>query len=422
MAIGARAACVRGRPQLAEQPQLLQRSLELGAGLAPLDLLERAERRLDRRPLPGAREVGAQPRAQISRTADVQDEPVAPAEEVHARTRRRARDQRALDVQPPGARCRELDEIGDGSRAALLRKPEKHEQDLRRRARVRERPVTGLGRDAEEVRKRREPDAARPLAEQPPREPHGVDDRGRNALPGEPRDLLIEERKIEPRVVSHDRGVARELEQAPDRELGPRRAAKGGGLDPGQRDDRRWQRRARIDERLERVLEPEFANALRADLADPRVPRRKARRLEVEDDEVRVLEEDALAGGDESPTAAPRHASRASPVTTSSRSERASAAGALASANRTRAASSAGTGPRRASTSSTRRSAASKESCMRQMVVEHMFDYQLSHRGEACGGTRASADEAGRRRGSGLARAGRLTRSVHGLLELTSPR
>ncbi len=68
-------------------------------------------------------------------------------------------------------------------------------------------------------------------------------------------------------------------------------------------------------------------------------------------------------GGTASPTDAPRQASRASPVTTSSSSERAIAVGALASAKSLRAASSAGTGPRRSCTSSTRRSAASNDSC-----------------------------------------------------------
>ena len=74
----------------------------------------------------------------------------------------------------------------------------------------------------------------------------------------------------------------------------------------------------------------------------------------------------AAPGGSASPTAAPRQASRASPETTSSSSARAIAVGAEASAKSDRAASPAGTGPRRASTSSTRRSAPSKESCIRR--------------------------------------------------------
>ncbi len=72
----------------------------------------------------------------------------------------------------------------------------------------------------------------------------------------------------------------------------PRRVAR---LDAGQRGDGGWQGDARVDERLECVLELERANALGADLADPRRAGREARRLEVDDDEVRVLEEDVRA-------------------------------------------------------------------------------------------------------------------------------
>ena len=72
MAIGPRAAGVRRRAQLAQQAQLLERRLELRAGLAPLDLLQRAERRLDRRALPAAGEVRAQPCAEVAGAPDVE--------------------------------------------------------------------------------------------------------------------------------------------------------------------------------------------------------------------------------------------------------------------------------------------------------------------------------------------------------------
>ena len=52
VAVGSRGACVRRRAQLADQPQLLERGLELRAEHAPLDPVERAERGLDRGPLP----------------------------------------------------------------------------------------------------------------------------------------------------------------------------------------------------------------------------------------------------------------------------------------------------------------------------------------------------------------------------------
>ena len=57
------------------------------------------------------------------------------------------------------------------------------------------------------------------------------------------------------------------------------------------------QRDARVDEGLECVPELERADALGADLADARRPRREPGRLEVDDDEVRVLEKDVGARG-----------------------------------------------------------------------------------------------------------------------------
>ena len=71
----------------------------------------------------------------------------------------------------------------------------------------------------------------------------------------------------------------------------------------------------------------------------------------------------------------PPAAAGVGPVTTSSSRERAIAVGAVASANSVRPASSAGSGPCRASIRSTRRSAASKESCTSCSLCEHTFAY-----------------------------------------------
>ena len=148
--------------------------------------------------------------------------------------------------------------------------------------------------------------------------------------------------------------------------------------------DRRRQRHAGIDEGLERLADLQRVDPLRADLDDPRARGRETGGLEVEDDERGMPRARSPApGGSASPTAAPRQASRASPETTSSSSDRAIAVGADASAKSERAASSAGTGPRRASTSSTRRSAASKESCIASMLHEHMFVFQGKHKERA---------------------------------------
>src|SRR5215218_4900462 len=75
VAIRPRRARVRGRPQLPQQPQLLERSLELGADDAPLDRLDGRERRLDRRTLPLGAEVRAQARAQVACATDVEHLP-----------------------------------------------------------------------------------------------------------------------------------------------------------------------------------------------------------------------------------------------------------------------------------------------------------------------------------------------------------
>src|SRR5438093_312057 len=52
VAVGSELARVCGRTQLADQAQLLERGLQLGAEHAPLDLLDRPERRLDGGALP----------------------------------------------------------------------------------------------------------------------------------------------------------------------------------------------------------------------------------------------------------------------------------------------------------------------------------------------------------------------------------
>ena len=87
-----------------------------------------------------------------------------------------------------------------------------------------------LGRDAEEVRQRGEADAARALAEQPPREPDGVDDRRGDAPAREPLDLAVEEAQVEARVVGDERRRRRRTRgsRAPRaRRVGAPRSASG---------------------------------------------------------------------------------------------------------------------------------------------------------------------------------------------------
>ena len=67
MPVRSRAARVRRRAELTEQLELLERRLELRAGLPPLDVLERPERGLDRGPLAAARAKYERSRARRSR-------------------------------------------------------------------------------------------------------------------------------------------------------------------------------------------------------------------------------------------------------------------------------------------------------------------------------------------------------------------
>ena len=142
------------------------------------------------------------------------------------------------------------------------------------------------------MRERGEREALAPALEKPPREPDRVDDRRRDAPAGEPLDLALEEREVEARVVRDERRVAREAEEAADGQLRARRPPQVGVADPGERGDVGRERRARVDERLERVLDRERADAHRADLADAAAARGEPGRLEVEDDELGVLDQD----------------------------------------------------------------------------------------------------------------------------------
>ena len=232
-------------------------------------MVERGERRLDRRTLPATGEVRAQPGAQVTGAADVQHLTVRVAEQVDAGGRRRAGRQRPLDVELAGARRGELDEVGEGARPALLRETDQAQQDLGRRLRVGQRAVTRLDRRPEEVGERRQPDAPGSVAEHAPGEPDRVHDGRRDTPAGEPLDLPVEEPEIETCVVGDEARVTREGEEAADGLLRSRRAEHGARADPRDRRDRRRDRNARVDEGLERRRQLVRLDALRPDLADP---------------------------------------------------------------------------------------------------------------------------------------------------------
>ena len=294
VAVGPRATSIRRRTQLTKHAQLLQCRLDLVAERAPLDAGQRTECRLHGRPLALAAEIRAQARPQVSRTPDIERLVVPVPEDVDAGRRRRGCDERPLGMEATRPRSGELDEVGDRARAALLRESDQREQDLGSRLRIRERPVTRPHARAEELRERCEPDACGAAGEQAPGEPHGVDDRSRDAAPREPFDGPVEKRHVEARIVGDQHRIAGELEKAPHRQVDARRPPDVRGADAGERRDRRRQRKAGIDQRLERRPGLERGDPLCADLDDPARRRREPRRLEVEHDEHRLLERNLL--------------------------------------------------------------------------------------------------------------------------------
>ena len=240
-------------------------------------------------------EVRAQPRPQVTRAADVQHLVETVTEEVDPRYGRGAERQRALLVHAARARRGELAQVGDGRRSTLLGEADQPEQHLGRRLRVGQRAVARADRGAEEVRERGEARAGDAATENAARERDGVDHGRREPRPGQALRLAVEEGEVEARVVRHEDGVSGEGEEAAHRGADRRGSPELRVAQPCERRDDAVERDARVRERLELLRQLETAYAHGADLADPRRPGTKARRLEVDDHVRRRLEEKVVA-------------------------------------------------------------------------------------------------------------------------------
>ncbi len=199
-------------------------------------------------------------------------------------------------MHPARARSRELDHFRERPCTAFLREPEEGDDDLGRREGVRQRAVTRLGRGTEEVRELREREPLAPAVQEPSREPHRVDHRRGHASARQTLHRVVEEADVEARVVRGERCVAGEREEPPDGDLGSRRAAQLHIAETGQPRDGRRKRDAGLYERLERLGDLERRDAHGADLADAVARGGQPRRLEIENDELRILDEDVLVG------------------------------------------------------------------------------------------------------------------------------
>ena len=193
-------------------------------------------------------------------------------------------------MQAPGSRCRQVDKIRNRPRPSLLGEPDQRNQDLCRGRGVGESTMTGRHSRSEEVRERGESEARRSPAEQPPGEPHRVDDGSGHPPPRQPLDGEIEKSHVEAGVVCDEHRFARKREETPDREVSHRRSPHFSPADAGESGDRRRQRYARVDERLEARAGLQRLHPLGTDFDDARPGGREPRRLEVEDDERRHLE------------------------------------------------------------------------------------------------------------------------------------
>src|SRR5439155_23296389 len=156
--------------------------------------------------------------------------------------------------------------------------------------------MTRSGLRAEELREHGGPGAGRPPGEQAAREPDRVDDRPGQSGSRETLGLAVEEREVEAGVVSHEDGIAGELEKAPDGDARMSLAAQLRIVETGESADRGRERYAGIDEQLEILLKLEPAHSHRADLADMGAARPQAGRLQIDDDEGGILELDIGAG------------------------------------------------------------------------------------------------------------------------------
>jgi len=126
-------------------------------------------------------------------------------------------DEMAFRVHAPRARRRHLLELGQCPCAPLLRELDQAQEHLGRRLRVRECPVAGADRDAEEVGEGGKVRPRRATAEQVAGERHGVDHGRVQALAGHALELAVHEADVEARVVRYEDGAAGEDGEASQR-------------------------------------------------------------------------------------------------------------------------------------------------------------------------------------------------------------
>src|SRR5262249_21197977 len=190
--------------ELADQPYLLKRSLELRAQHAPLDTVEREQRRLDRGSLPLAPEVGPEARAQVARATDVEHLSTTVVKEVDAGPGRRAPRKSPLVVDAAPSRSGKRAQLGDTSGTPLLGKADEVQEHLSGCCGVWKRTVARGRRNAEEGGKRGKADAPEPAFEQAAGKRGRTEGRFGETTTMQHKELSLEKALVEPGVVSDE--------------------------------------------------------------------------------------------------------------------------------------------------------------------------------------------------------------------------
>ena len=267
--------------ELLDEPELAHRCLELVRALDPVDGLRLAEQ-LGHLPTVVAAEVRAHACPEVRRLADVEDATGAVLHQIDAGSARQPRGEAQLARRRVGADGRERQQIVESEHAEGAGPLEQRVQDLGGGRRVGERAVARRHRHAEVPGEGSELEVGHLVAHQSAREPDRVDAtlgqlgvavRGQGG---------IEERDVEPDVVTDDDRPADELEQGRQDLVDARRGQQHGLGDAGQHGDERRDGDPGVHERLEPSEQLTPAVLHRADLGDRAVVRRRPRRLEVD--------------------------------------------------------------------------------------------------------------------------------------------
>jgi hypothetical protein len=278
----------------ADQPRFEHQRLEFASRrLFAFDPAHLAEEILDLLP-PVTVEVGLHPRAEVAGLPDV-EHAVVPADE-SVDTRRVGEGIREPDLPEvgPSPRADGLAEVAEREDPEPSAEVEEPVEDLGACHRVVQRPMDRLHAGAEVRGQRLETDVGHVGPHDPSSQLGGADRRALEGRIVEPLQVHVQEREVEARVVGNEDGAAGELEEGGQDRLDRRLPPDEEVVDAGQVRDEGRDRRAGVDERLERAEALSAADPDGADLGDLGLAGGSPGGLEVDDHELDLPQRHAL--------------------------------------------------------------------------------------------------------------------------------